>query len=96
MISETWIYVHICQSLRGFRDAFFDVSVINSCTDSYVRRASKGQLEGIEIRYEAKMGKYPELGGYLNHWWWRLQESWHRYSFDYLKLLAEISLQNRL
>jgi hypothetical protein len=27
-----------------------------------VRRASKGQLEGSEISYEAKIGKYPELG----------------------------------
>jgi hypothetical protein len=45
-----------------FGDAFFDVSVINSCAESYARRASKGQLEGSGIRYEAKVGKYPELG----------------------------------
>jgi hypothetical protein len=70
----------------GFGAAFFDVSVISSCADSYVRRASKGQLEGSEIRYEAKMGKYPDLGGRY-HWWWT--RGWHRYSFDYLKLLAE-------
>jgi hypothetical protein len=44
-------------------------------------------LEGSEIRYKAKMGKYPELGD-LNHWWWRYRRL-HRYSFDYLKLLAE-------
>ena len=45
----------------NFGDAFFDVSVINICADSYVTRAAKGILEGSSIRYDAKMKKYPKL-----------------------------------
>jgi hypothetical protein len=72
-----------------FGDAFFDVSVINSCAERYVRRASKGQLEGSGIRYEAKVGKYPELGRRFKPLVVEATGGWHRYSFDYLKLLAE-------
>jgi hypothetical protein len=72
-----------------FGDAFVDVSVINSCAESYVRRASKGQLEGSGIRYEAKVGKYPELGKRFKPLVVEATGGWHRFSFDYLKLLAE-------
>jgi len=37
-----------------FGDAFFDISVINICAASYIKRASKGVLEGRQIRYEEK------------------------------------------
>jgi hypothetical protein len=54
-----------------------------------VRRASKGQLEGSEIRYEAKMGKYPQLGRRFKPLVAEATGGWHRYSFDYLKLYVE-------
>jgi hypothetical protein len=73
----------------GFGDAFFDVSVINSGADSYVRRASKGQSEGSEIIYEAKISKYPELGRRFKPLVVEATGGRHRYSFDYLKILAE-------
>jgi hypothetical protein len=39
-------------------DAFFDVSVINCCAESYFKRSSKGQLEGSGIRYTAPHTAY--------------------------------------
>jgi hypothetical protein len=54
--------IFTCLISTIFGDAFFDVSVINICADSYVTRAAKGVLEGSSIRYVAKMKKYPDLG----------------------------------
>jgi hypothetical protein len=72
-----------------FGDAYFDVSVINSCAESYCRRASKGQLEGSFIRFKSKMGKYPELGRRFKPLVVEATAGWHRHSWDYLKLLAD-------
>jgi hypothetical protein len=55
---QTWELLPSVFTLR----AFFYVSVISICAESYVSRAAKGQLEGSRIRYEQKMTKYLELG----------------------------------
>lgn len=72
-----------------YGDAFFDVSVISICAESYFTRAAKGQLEGSKIRYDAKMKKYPDLGYRFKPLVIESTGGWHMYSFDYLKTLAE-------
>jgi hypothetical protein len=72
-----------------YGDAFFDVSVISICAESYFSRASKGQLEGSRIRYEQKMAKYPDLGARFKPLVIESTGGWHPYSFDYLKTLAD-------
>ena len=54
------IYIAEFDSLgHGPGDAFFDISVIHICAESYIRRASVGQLS--KIRYNEKILKYPDL-----------------------------------
>jgi Reverse transcriptase (RNA-dependent DNA polymerase) len=72
-----------------YGDAFFDVSVISICADSYWKRAAKGQLEGSKIRYKAKMKKYPDLGSRLKPLVLESTGGWNAYSFDYLRKLAD-------
>ena len=72
-----------------YGDAFFDVSVISICANSYVSRAAKGQLEGSKIRYVQKMAKYPDLGTRFKPLVIESTGGWHPYSFDYLKTLAD-------
>jgi hypothetical protein len=72
-----------------YGDAFFDVSVISICADSYFSRAAKGQLEGSKIRYDLKMKKYPDLGPRFKPLVVESTGGWHTYSFEYLKTLAE-------
>ena len=72
-----------------YGDAFFDVSVISICADSYFSRAAKGQLEGSKIRYDTKMAKYPDLGSRFKPLVIESTGGWHPYSFDYLKTLAD-------
>jgi dethiobiotin synthetase len=72
-----------------FRDAFFDLSVINICAERYASRAVKGPLEGSKIRYEEKMRKYPELGSRFKPLVVESTGGWHQYSFDYLKNIAD-------
>lgn len=71
-----------------YGDAYFDVSVINPCAESYWKRAVKGSLEGANIRYEEKMKKYPELGGLFKPLVVEATGGWHAYSFDFLKKIA--------
>ena len=71
-----------------FGDAFFDISVINICAASYIKRASKGLLEGSQIRYEEKVEKYPELGARFKPLVIESTGGWHAYSFDYLNSIA--------
>jgi hypothetical protein len=73
----------------NFGDAFFDVSVINICADSYVTRAAKGVLEGSSIRYDAKMKKYPDLGPRFKPLVLESTGGWHKLSFNYLRTLAD-------
>ena len=72
-----------------YGDAYFDVSAISICAESYVSRAAKGQLEGGKIRYKHKMDKYPELGSRFKPLVLESTGGWHPYSFDYLKTLAD-------
>ena len=69
-------------------DAYFDVSVINICSDAYYKKAAKGQFEGSNIRYQSKMKKYPELGHHLKPLVVESTGGWHQYSFGFLKTLA--------
>jgi Reverse transcriptase (RNA-dependent DNA polymerase) len=72
-----------------YGDAFFDLSVISICADSYFARAAKGQLEGSKIRYDLKMKKYPDLGSRFKPLIIESTGGWHPFSFDYLKTLAD-------
>jgi hypothetical protein len=72
-----------------YGEAFFDVSVISICAESYASRAAKGQLEGSRIRYEQKMTKYPDLGARFKPLVVESSGGWHPYSFDYLKSIAD-------
>jgi hypothetical protein len=80
------IYMH---EFDIYGEAFFDVSVINICADSYISRASKGQLEGSKIRFEEKQKKYRELGPRLKPLVIESTGGWHPFSYDYLKTLAD-------
>jgi hypothetical protein len=39
-----------------YGDAFFDVSIINVCAPSHVKKSAKGQLEGSKIRLQRNQG----------------------------------------
>ena len=71
-------------------EAFFDVSVIHILVPSYIRRASKGQLEASKIRYDFKMTKYPDLGTRFKPLVLESTGGWHPSSFKYLKQIAEL------
>ena len=73
----------------NYGDAFFDISVINICADSYASRASKGVLEGSSIRYVAKMKKYPDLGPRFKPLILESTGGWHKLSFNYIRTLAD-------
>ena len=60
-----------------YGDAYFDVSVISICAESYVSRAAKGQLEGRKIRYKQKMDKYPEWGSRFKPLVFESTGGWH-------------------
>lgn len=72
-----------------YGEAFFDVSVISICAESYYKKASKGQLEGSKIRYDEKMRKYPELQNRFKPLVIESTGGWHAYSFGYLRKMAE-------
>ena len=72
-----------------YGDAYFDVSVISICAESYFKKAAKGQLEGAAIRYASKMKKYPELSTRFKPLVIESTGGWHPFSFNYLKTLAE-------
>ena len=72
-----------------YGEAYFDVSVISICADAYYNRADLGQLKGSDIRYKAKMKKYPDLGSRFKPLVLESTGGWHAYSFEYLKKLAD-------
>ena len=74
---------------EGHGDAFFDVSVINTCAESHIIRSSKGQLEGSKIRYIEKMVKYSDLGSRMRPLIVEHTGGWHPFSYQYLKEISE-------
>ena len=84
------IYIAEFDSLgHGPGDAFFDISVIHICAESYIRRASVGQLEGSNIRYNEKMLKYPDLKSRFKPLVVESTGGWHPFSFKDLKDIAD-------
>jgi hypothetical protein len=73
----------------GNGDAYFDVSVINTCCSSHISRSSKGPLCGAQIRYDQKVAKYPDLGRQFKPLVVEAFGGWHPYSLGYLQLIAD-------
>ena len=71
-------------------ESYFDISIINILCPSHLARASKGQLQGSDIRYKEKLKKYLDL---KDQWKPLIIENtggWHPKSFETLKSLSEL------
>jgi hypothetical protein len=71
-------------------ESYFDISIINILCPSHLARASKGQLQGSDIRYKEKLKKYSDLKDQLKPLIIENTGGWHPKSFETLKSLSEL------
>jgi hypothetical protein len=74
-------------------ESYFDISIINILCPSHLNRASKGQLQGSDIRFKEKLKKYANLKDQLKPLVIENTGGWHPRSFETLKNLSELIAQ---
>ena len=71
-----------------YGEAYLDVSIINILAPSHLSRAASAPLAGSQIRFDEKIRKYQALGANFKPLILECTGGWHRFSMDYLKIIA--------